>query len=501
MLGGMDASLHTEQGSASCGTRRWTSDSVVWAMTAVFPVVRLLEAVTSRPVTYPDTKTYRTGKFLDFSLTSLDGRSLRPWGASVWMALWPSNWAMVVGQVVLSVLAWIALTLTVAAAIQRPALRRAIVLLLLVLASTAQVAGWDLALLSESVSISSGILTLAAAIRFTTGPSWGRAAVFLAAALWFSMTRPNIFPTLLAWACALMVIGVLRRQILPWVVVAAALVVFSLYGYVYNVRSDPSWRANGTVTRTTVAYAYPVSAYDPVAKAVLADLRKSDAPRCMIPAVPGDVGPHGPTAWVVQTAAGCPGMDAWLTANWSRWWERWLLHHPGQAFQIVQAELPNALSLPIWTGVVAAVPSSVSSLYFGSAPLPQSAVPARSYHNEPLLGWLAAVAVLALLGRARWRGSPWACDLILLASVVGSSVSVISSTLLIQASGSEVGRESAGLAVVLTASCLALVGFGLDRVSRVGPTIHADSEGARDGPELPLAEAAGHAGSTRASPR
>jgi hypothetical protein len=446
-------------------TAGWSSDPVVRAMIAVFPLVRLLEVVASGPSTYPDSPTYRVpGSWLDLSLTSIGGHSVRPWGVTVWMALWPSDRAVVLAQAALAVVAWSVLALTLAAGIRRAAARRTIVLLVLTLASTAQVANWDLIILGESVSISSGILALAAAIRFQRAPTWRSGLVFLLPALWFAMTRPNIFPILLAWAVAFALVGLLRRQVLLPGVIAGLLVAFSLYSYVYNVRSDGAWQDRFGVSRTTVAYGYPVSENGPEAEAVLADLRRTDAPACMIPATPNDVSDHGTTAWVVRTAATCPEMDAWATAHWTRWWLGWLAGHPGRAVHIVRVELPNSLSTPVWADVTAAVPESVGSLYFGSPALPQAAVTTRNYRTQPLILWLAAVVALAWLGRRRWRGSAWTVDLILVAGAGGCLASAISSGLLIQTAPFEVGQEGAGAAVVLIATLVALVGFGLDRV-------------------------------------
>lgn len=439
---------------------------MVRAMIAGFALLRVFAGATSGPTSYPDSPTYRTkGTFLDLSLTSLDGGSMRPWGATVWLALWPSDQAIVFAQTALSILAWAALALAVAAGIRRAAVRRAVVLLLLLLASTAQLANWDLAMICESVSVSSGILALAASLWFARQPSWGRGVAFLLAALWFSMTRPNVFPTLLAWAVALLVIAVLRRQLLPWGVVAVLLVGFSLYSYVYNVRSDPSWQATWGATRTAVAYGYPVSQNNPVATDVIADMRASDAPECMVPARPEQVsGRGGTTAWVIRTVDKCPGMETWLDANWSRWWSLWLLQHPDKTLRIIDAQLPNALSPPIYTDVMAATPGPVSSLFFGSPALSQTAHPSEHYRTQPLLIWLAAAAVLAWLGRRRWRGSEWGSDLLLAATVGGTLGSAVAGVLLIQTQAPEVGREAVGLTALLTASGIVLVGRGLDRL-------------------------------------
>jgi hypothetical protein len=440
-------------------------------MIAVFPVVRLLSVATSGPTSYPDTHTYRVkGTFLDFSLTSLGGRSVRPWGATAWLALWPSDEAIVLAQAVLAVVAWAVLALTLAAGVRRAAVRRGLVLALLLLACTPEIANWDLTILGESVSISSGILALAALLRFTRTPSWPWGISFLIAALWFCMTRPNLLLTLLAWAIAVLAIAVLRRRhVLVSAVVAGLLVVFSLYGYVYNVRSDDGWRDAFGFSRTVVAYGYPVSRNNPMAEAVIADLRSSDAPSCMIPANPGVVSRHGTTAWVARTVKTCPGMDAWATANWARWWSNWLLTHPRHALRIVKTELPASLSPPIWANVYAATPTAVSALFFGSTALPQSAVSTRTYRVEPLLLWLATAAALALLGRGRWRDGAWSSELALLASVAGTLATAVSSGLLIQSQALEVGRESVAATAVLTASFVGLVGLGLDRMLGSGP--------------------------------
>ena len=52
------------------------------------------------------------------------------------------------------------------------------------------------------------------ALRFSRAPSWGRAAAFLAPALWFSMTRPNVFVIRVVLAFGLGVIGLVRGEAL-----------------------------------------------------------------------------------------------------------------------------------------------------------------------------------------------------------------------------------------------------------------------------------------------
>jgi len=455
-------------------------------MVLVYPLIRFLGVISSAPVPAPDADGYRVPRdnFLNFSLTSLDGHSIRPWGVTIWMALWPGDHGILLAQVALSIVAWALLAVTVADGIPNPVARRIVAFLVLLVSCTAQVAAWDADMLSESVSVSTAILALVALIRFTRRPSWPRAGVLALVALWFTMTRPNIFPVLLAWAVALVVVGVLRRQVVLWATVAGALVLMSVYAYIYNVRSDDTWRAVFGVTRTTVAYGYPVSANNPVAQDVLADLRTTDAPGCMIPATPRDATRGGTTRWVKRTAQACPGMDAWATDNWTRWWVSWLLDHPGKTLRIIDTELPNALSPPVYANVSAPAPTFVSSMFFGSTAIPQSQFPTRSYRTEPLLFWLGAILVLALLGRRRSRSGSWHTDLVVAAGAVGALAAAVSGGLVIQTSPHGVGRESTGATLLLTASCLALVGLGLGRLWSTSPTPQRSDPAPVPGPAL-----------------
>jgi len=66
--------------------------------------------------------------------------------------------------------------------------------------------------------------------------------------------------------------------------------------------------------------------------------------------------------------------------------------------------------------------------------------------------------------RGQWRGSPWAVDIALAASVAGGLLCAISSGLLIQTVPFEVAQESLASTVLITAALVAGVGLGIDRV-------------------------------------
>ena len=436
-------------------------------MVLALPVAKVVGIATVNPSIYPDTKTYRReGTWLDFSLTSLDGANLRPWGSTIWLALWPGDHAIMIGQALLSAVAWGALALVVSAGIRHATVRRLTAAALVLIPCTAQIGNWDSVILGDSVSMSTGVLALAALVWFTREPTWGRAATFGAAALWFTMSRPNAFVILLCWALGLLIIAVLRRGLVVVWAVAALLVLFSVYSYAYNMRSDAAWTAKHGYSRSTVSFAYPIWHYNPVAPQVVADLRKSDAPRCMIPEGERLITPHGPSEWVSRTVATCPEMNTWATENWQRWYISWLLTHPTSTIRVIDSQILHSLAPTVWGNVVAATPNSVAALFLGTPSVPQDARTQKSYHVQPLILWGLAVVGLGFAARrlGRWRGSPWAVDIALAASVAGGLLCAISSGLLIQTIPFEVAQESLASTVIITAALVVGVGLGIDRV-------------------------------------
>jgi hypothetical protein len=439
----------------------------VQAAIMVFLPLKLASVWMIRPTVQPDGVSYRTpDTWLDFSLTSLDGSSLRPWGTTIWMALWPGDLAIQVAQAALSFVVWSVLALVVAAHVDRAGVRRGVVVLLIAIACTAQVANWDTVMQGDSVSISSGVLTLALALRLAWLPSWSRAAGFLVVALWFSMTRPNVFPILIVMAGGMAVIGLVRRQALLWATVAVGLVAISAYTLAYNLRTDHAWNDRWGFSKSTIAYAYPVGVFNPVAEEVIADLRRSDAPPCMIPATPDDVSRGGTTRWATNTSRTCPGMNEWALQNWNRWWASWLVSNPWQTLILVDNVLPSALSPSVWGNVKAPTPNSVSQLFFGSPKIPQDNHVHRSYRTQPALLWLAAAISLGLVAarRRRWRAGNWVPDVTLALTALGALGSAISSILLIQTVPHEVAQENLAASVMMTASLVIAVCLGLNRV-------------------------------------
>ena len=158
---------------------------------------------------------------------------------------------------------WSALALVIAAHIRHAVVRRVLVVLLILVACTAQVANWDGVIRGTRCPSPTGVLTLALALRFAWAPSWGRAAAFVADRTLVLDDPPELFPVLLVLAVGMVVIGWARRQAILWGTVAVSLLAISAYTYAYNLRTDKAWNDTWGFSKSVIAYAYPVGKLRP----------------------------------------------------------------------------------------------------------------------------------------------------------------------------------------------------------------------------------------------
>jgi hypothetical protein len=170
--------------------RRWRLDRRVdfvapWALFAWF---RLWQGTTSPTLIWQDSKNYET----------IGSQPL--WSGGFWFGgrppLTPFLWkltgsadAFVIGQTLISVIAWGFLAWNVGGLLP-PGWRRLIgFLAILAFATTTPIVLWDRSVLSESLALSGLALLFAGAIRLAQNPTPRRASALVGAALWCALAR------------------------------------------------------------------------------------------------------------------------------------------------------------------------------------------------------------------------------------------------------------------------------------------------------------------------
>jgi hypothetical protein len=444
--------------------RAWRPEDP-WVLAAVgtMLVLRLVTVLITGPQVFPDTASYRAG-FLDFSDTSLLGHSVRPPGVTVWMALWPGDVAIIVAQALLAVLCWSILLREVYLRCETPAVRRAAVVLVTLLASLPAIACWDAIITSESVSLSTGALALGLLLRAVRRPGWGSLALFAAASLWYATTRPVTVAVVVTWAVLLAVTAlVLRADPVKWLAAAGVLVLISGYAYVVSQRGDAAWSEAYGFSRTTQAYAYNIGT-NPLGDAVIAAVKKSDAPRCVIPADRKAVTVHGPASWIGGVTKSCPEADVWLSEHWASFWRTWLLHHPQSAKLIVQAQLPTALATQVYGTYRSGVPLSIQQSFVATAG--QTTTPhSTNFLTVPALAWFSAALVLLLMAARAYTRSDSTDALLLWGTALASLASIVVTVLLIQTPPNENGRENVAAATMIITTAVLAALLAADRAA------------------------------------
>jgi hypothetical protein len=189
----------------------------LWVLLGLYLGARLVVLFRGVVFTSYDTFSYayRTDPSFDRGpLVSFTGHAPRLWGVPLFYALFPNDAARAYGQWALGTIAWAALAIVMWHLVRHPVARVLASGGVLVVALTTQVSSWDFAILSESLSISLGVLTLALFLWWLSTGSRASLVGFIATGVWWTFTRPDIrvFTVALVVALAATAVRLARRR-------------------------------------------------------------------------------------------------------------------------------------------------------------------------------------------------------------------------------------------------------------------------------------------------
>src|SRR5262249_42604215 len=125
-------------------------------------------------------------------LVSFLGNAPREWGLPAFYALFPTDQWRVVGQSLLATLAWAFFAWEASRHLRTRTARGVVVGGVLLFSCLAEVASWDLAILSESTSISVGLLVIAFLLRWLRTGSRVAVTAMSVIGVWWTFIRPDI---------------------------------------------------------------------------------------------------------------------------------------------------------------------------------------------------------------------------------------------------------------------------------------------------------------------
>lgn len=293
---------------------RFGPDRSLLAILVAGAALRIVAVVGIEPTVYVDSGEYRG--------VALFGGRRRPWTVPLVHAVVGDGLARVMFHAVLGALAWAALAVAVAEVVRHRGARLVAAGAVMAMALATPVTNWDTTITSESVAVSLTVLLLATLLRFASAPSVGRAGAVAVAAVFFAFTR-NDHPLLVTVIAVLAVAVALRRRRRAWAVLAAGLVVVSVW-------SVGAWRRNDEIERFNLALV--------IANRVLPDgedRRWFEARGMPIPA-----------------EVGRPGVDAVEALTDDTRWNRWAADRGRAAYLRFLVTRPRRLLFEPWPDVL-----------------------------------------------------------------------------------------------------------------------------------------------------
>jgi len=424
-----------------------------------------------RGTRFPDTPGY-TLEAVNFTPGWLIGNLQRPWPTPVLYAVLPSDPLRVLGQLVLSGVAWTLLIVVVVSLVKGNVLRLGLALTLALLASTPFVLQWDTSLLAPSLMQSSLVALLAFTIKLFQQVTWTRIALTLAALTVLGAAKG---PHLVIVVIVILSLGIAlryRMSRMQLTVLFLAGVLIGAWSALVSYNVDRSW-PNSYSGQTAL---WLLGGQSGIAEPLSAWLSASGAPTCVTQDAPY-MDLSGSITAVVQD---CPEASLYLRESMQTDVIRFLLSHPVDAASLIADGLGASVITngTQYGSVLTVVPESVSDLFFGSiSPDPRDlgasdqvgAVDALRSGQPftvvaPQLLWLiVGLGLLLLVTLSRWATERRLAALLLsftLALVITSVVTII-------AAPTEWPRQLGPYWVLTIAIAILAVGLGLSNRSRL----------------------------------
>jgi hypothetical protein len=432
---------------------------VLAALLAAFVAARVAVLTGGKVFTSYDTFSYAYRTDPSFNrgpLVSFTGHAPRLWGAPLFYAPFQTDTARAGAQWALSTIAWAILAAALWTCLRSTAGRVLAAAGVLGLGLTAPVTNWDFAILSESLTISLGVLTVACLLWWLRTGSRVALAGMCAAGLWWTFTRPDIRVfTILIVVLLLVVAWRNRSRRVMALAAAGVLTVAALWCTAILPQVGRSFEEYGATAE--VGYDEGLLVYrlrlhvlnHPEVKAAFQ--REFGLPACP-QAEAIAAGPEWRTVEFFSAYTNCADLREWGRRNAGDVWNRFAIAEPGLYAGYLRDTLIWSMSGPVYAKVPHVLPSTLERATFPRPPWSYRIV---------IAGFVVALGAALAAGAARRRRLP------LLAGVLLAAASAISLLAGVEFGAGEYNRfgvqEVIGLRLAILLLVVAAVDAALER--------------------------------------
>lgn len=455
-------------------------------------VAGLVSAIASEAVRFNDSPDYVPGAGpVDIGVISLTGGAIRAWPTVVMFGLVGGDHARIVLQAVLFLAAWTLLLWAFLAHV-RPLRALLVGGVLVVFALSPVVFQWNLAILSESLTISLLVAGLGL-VRLGLGSGTGAAVWSWLAFIAIALASVNKFPlVVLLVAVIIMRAGLKiranrsqpagsRARSVKWLVVSGiAALALMTYPVLVNSAIDNAWAEQraAQVTRNAVHYYFLTAtvtsldsaqsqlpgssiaasrallARDQAAGDQLFAALPDDAPACLKSNRATLSDTVDPFQYASAQGSACPEGIVWIDDHFLPWYATFVVTHPRYVADVMTYRMPLSLATSTYAEFISIVPPALT-LLFTDASL-------TGVTSFPLAIWIVVGLIALAVLIVRFISGERDEVAIMLATVfVGCAVAWVLTLLMMNA---EVYRIAVVSVAPLIATSILLVGHAADHV-------------------------------------
>ena len=365
------------------------------------------------PISAPDSITYYSGVFLDFSLVSFSGSASRGWVVPFVYAFMPNLTSLELVQLIFSGIAWCFLLLTISSLkLMSNKSNNYLLLTIALLGSSSHVIQHDTSVLSTSITISILILLIAFILRTRLIVVSKKLDIYLGilCSTLLMIQKTSFIP--LAVTLSIILIWSLQKQITLYSKIFASGILILLTSYAILVGSNVN--SNWQISYSGQTLLWHLGGQSPTASEFSSHLRKQNAPSCITFEAPyQDI-----NSSIGKILNSCPEARSYLESGIQADFVSFILSDPSSGIKLVIHGMGASLtsSATNYGNAVSIVPKFVDSLFFGTT-TPELLSPNVSdqvaglnvfrsgsafWLFTPFLGWIFLTLMSAALrGRAR----------------------------------------------------------------------------------------------------
>ena len=365
------------------------------------------------PISSPDSPTYFSARFMDFSLVSFSGSASRGWLVPFFYALMPNSRFLEIFQLIFSGIAWCFLLLAISAIKLVPKkANNYLILMLALLGSSSQVIQHDTSVLSTSITNSFFILLICFLIRtkFLVGSKLLNLYSGIFCSVLLMIQKTSFIP--IALSLSLLLIWSFQKQISVYSKLVALGLLFFLTSYAVLIGSNVN--SNWQISYSGQTLLWHLGGQSPTAAEFSSHLRKQNTPRCLTIEAPYE----DLNSSIGKILNSCPEARSYLKSGIQRDFMGFILEDPGSGVKLAIHGIGASLtsSATNYGNAVSIVPKFVGGLFFGattpelvSQNVPDQVAGLNLFRSgsafwlfTPFLGWIFLTLISSVLrGRAR----------------------------------------------------------------------------------------------------